>query len=208
MNGRAKVSGLAALLATPLLCALPGCAGHRNAWQFFQPPPAPTPLGSHVDEFNRLQEQNAEAAKFIVYQHEFKLNELVDGQNVGGFHLNEYGEDHVRKIAEQMRSGVMYPVVVERSQTTAWPDTQFHYPVHFDPELDLKRRAVVVQSLSVLGVPDADQRVVVAPSFVQGYESSQAARAYNNSMRYGSGGFGGGFGGGGFGGGFGGGGFF
>src|SRR4051812_37532444 len=101
----------------------------------FQPPPAPTPLGTHVDEINRLQEDNAEAAKFIIYQHEFDINELVDGQNVGGYRLNEYGEDHVRKIAEQLRHGVMYPVVVERNQMSARPDTRFHYPVHFDPEL-------------------------------------------------------------------------
>src|SRR5690606_12323962 len=81
----AKISRIAALLAAPLLCAMPGCAGHKNAWRFYQPPPAPTPLGTHVDQFNRIQEENAEAAKFIVYQHEFKLNELVDGQNVGGY---------------------------------------------------------------------------------------------------------------------------
>jgi hypothetical protein len=202
VNGRPKLSGIAALLAAPLLWALPGCAGARNAWMFYSPPPAPTPLGTHVDQANRIQEDNSEAAKFIVYQHEFKLNELVDGQNVGGFRLNEDGEDHVRKIAEQLRHGVMYPVVVERSRSTAWPDTRFEYPVHFDAELDLKRRAVVVQSLTMLGVPDADQRVVVAPAFPQGYTSGEAAAAYNNSLRGGLGGSGGGgFGGGGFGGG-------
>jgi hypothetical protein len=95
----------------------------------------------------------------------------------------------------------MYPVVVERSQTTARPDTRFHYPVHLDPELDLKRRAVVVEALVMLGIPDADQRVVVAPSFVQSYESGEAAAAYNSAIRggtvgsgYGFGGYGGSFG--------------
>lgn len=197
---------IAALLTAPVLSTLPGCASHRDAWMYFEPPSAPTPLGTYVDEFNQIQEENAEPAKFIVSQHEFEANELVNGRNVGGYRLNEYGEDHVRKIAEQLRNAVEYPVVVERSRTTALADTRFQYPVHFDPELDLKRRAVVVEALKVLGVQDADERVVVAPSFAQPQTSVEAAAAYSYSQ-YG-GGFGRGIGTGGIGGGYGGGGFF
>ncbi len=193
-------------VATALLSMSGGCFHRPSAGLFYQPPPTPAPLGTHVDNVFRMQEENAEAAKFIVYQHEFELNQFVQGKNVNGFRLNEYGEDHVKKIAEQLRRGVHFPVVIERNQTSAKPHSQFHYPVHFDPDLDMKRREVVVRSLVAMGIPDADQRVVVAPSFAQGYEDIESEMSYRRGIFGGF--FGGGFGGGGGGGGGFGGGFF
>lgn len=199
--------------ALTALAAAGGCANRQKIAAFYDPPAAPPMLGTEVDALNRAQEEEAEAAKFIIYQHEFALNDVVEGENVGGVRLNEYGEDHVKRIADEAKAGAPWPIVVERSQTSARPNTEFHYPVHFNPELDLRRREVVVRALTRLGVTDAEQRVVVAPSFAQGVTSEEAARAYYRGMSpfgggYGGGGFGGGFGGGGFGGFGGGGGFF
>lgn len=154
----------------------------------------PAPLGSEVDQLNMSQEVDAEAAKFIIYMHEFELNGTApDGRTVGGVRLNAYGEDHVKQIAAQIKRGVAFPVVVERSQTSAKPDTEYHYPVHFNEELDAKRRHVIVASLNVLGVPNAEEIVVVAPSFAEGYTAGEAARAYNRSL-YGTRGSYGGYG--------------
>jgi hypothetical protein len=187
--------GLTAGLAAALSAA-GGCAHRDKAAAYYEPPAPPPMLGAAVDELNRAQEENAEAAKFIIYQHEFQMNEVVDGRNVGGVRLNEYGEDHVKRIADALKQGVPWPVVVERSQTSARPDTEFHYPVHFNPELDLKRREVVVRALVRMGVADAEERVVVAPSFAHPITSEEAERAYyrGTSGRTGAG-FGGGFGG-------------
>ena len=178
------------------LSAAGGCAHGDKAAVYYEPPSPPPMLGAAVDELNHAQEENAEPAKFIIYQHEFQMNEVVDGRNVGGVRLNEYGEDHVKRIADALKQGAPWPVIVERSQTSARPDTEFQYPVHFNPELDLKRREGVVRALVRMGIADAEERVVVAPSFAQPITAEEAERAYyrGTSGRTGAG-FGGGFGG-------------
>jgi hypothetical protein len=154
-----------------------------------------------------MQEENAEASKFVIYQHEFELNKEKEGVMVEGIRLNEYGEDHVRRIAENVRNGAPYPVVVERSQTSARAGTKYNYPVHLNPDLDMKRREVVARALTRMGIADADTRVVVAPAFAQPLTGNEAQGAYATGISGwggGMGGMGGGFGGG-MGGGFGGG---
>jgi uncharacterized membrane protein YgcG len=122
--------------------------------------------------------------------------------------LNEAGEDHLMQIALMLRKGAPYPVVIERSNTSVKADTEFRYPVHYNPELDLARRDVVVLALKRLGIEDAEYRVVVADDFAAPLTDSEASNAYRRGIQgFNQGGFGGGFGGGGFGGGFGGGGF-
>jgi hypothetical protein len=106
--------------------------------------------------------------------------------------LNTAGEDHLKQVSERLLAGQDFPVVIERSMTTAREDTKYKYPVHPDPELDMKRREVVVRCLLALGVQDADSRVVVAPAFATGFKATEATRAYLNGM---SGGMGGGMGG-------------
>lgn len=164
------------------------------------------PLGARVDSFNIVQERNAEAAKFVIYSHEFELNDAE--RPFSGWKLNDYGEDHVRRIAVQLKRGCVFPVVVERSQTSIRPGTEFRYPVHFDDALDEQRRKAIVASLEGLGVTNAENAVMVAPSFTEGMTATEAAQAYQRGLSgYGYGGYGGmggGFGGGigGFGGGF------
>ena len=208
-------------------------------------PLEPGLLGTVVDEANRTQEENAEAAKFIVYMHEFEPNtpnhanllrakttipgdfEFQTENRIQGFRLNPDGQDHVRQIARHLIATQLRDngqnfvphrhVVIERSDTSKKWRTVHHFPVHYNDELDAARRNVVVNALSLLGVANADQIVVVAPAFPEGLNSDEASQAYSRGFNYrgtiggggfGGGGFGGGgFGGGGFGGGFGGGGF-
>ena len=93
--------------------------------------------------------------------------------------------------------------MVERSSMSARQNTEYQYPIHPNPALDLRRREIIVRSLTAMGIVDADNRVVVAPAFSQGYRAQEAEAAFQNGMN-GRGGFGGGMGGG-FGGGMGGG---
>lgn len=158
----------------------------------------PNPLGTEVDQTMMQQEINAEAAKFVVYMHEFELNKSDANGLIQGWRLNEDGEDHLKQIAQGIRNGANFPIVVERSRSSSKPDTQYEFPVHLNDELDGKRRMVVVAVLERMGVTDADQRVVVAPAFSQPYTGIEASRAYNRALNMG-GGFGGFGGGGGFG---------
>ena len=160
-----------------------GCGPHRNIH-------TEPPLGSISDDVWRTQEHNAEASDFVLYQHEFKLNEV---------RLNTAGEDHVKQIADRIANGDNFPVVIERSNTTARPDTEYKLPVHPNPELDMQRRTLIATALTRLGVSDADERVVVAPAFAAGFQSQEAISAYGQGFSLGGGG--GGFGGGGGGGG-------
>jgi len=191
----------------------------------------PSGLGSVVDEANRTQEENAEAAKFIVYMHEFEVNTPnqaklfqskagIDGKfkfdtddRIQGFRLNPAGQDHIRQIARHLISSQSQNldydyephryVVIERSDTSKRWDTVHRYPVHFNDKVDAARRQVVVNALSMLGVADADRVVVVAPAFPEGLNAGEASQAYGEGFNYGGGfqGGGGNFGGGGFGGG-------
>ncbi len=178
-----------AALVSCLTLLYSGCGYCQRARMFYQPPPPANPLGAHVDPLWKIQEANAEASDFVIYQHEFELN---------GTRLNTAGEDHVKEVAARLNAGQDMQVLVERSMTTAREDTEFKYPVHPNPELDMKRREVIVRSLAVMGVPDAEQRVVVAPSMAEGFKATEAQRSYSQALQ-GGGQFGRGYG---FGGGF------
>jgi len=183
------------LIGCSLVFSTVGCQGRRLAREIYEAPSSPTPLGTLSDDIWQNQEVNAEAADFIVHQHEFQQDSL---------RLNTGGEDHIKQIAARLRDYDDFPIVVERSMMTPREDTEFKYPVHPNVELDLNRRLVVVKSLVALGIDNADELVVVAPTFAPGIKGTEAERAYLQGL---SSGFGGGFGGGlggGFGGGFGG----
>jgi hypothetical protein len=196
-NGRRT----ATLIALGLAVTMSGCA-KRRAGSFYAQPAPPAPLGTISDPIWQTQEVNAEAAKFIVYDHEFKLN---------GVRLNLAGQDHVKQIAAELQRGAEFPVVVERSMTSEIEGTRYNkhkLPVNENPELDLKRREVIVRALTAMGIDDAEQRVVVAPDFSQGLTGGEAEQAYGRGISQNNlnGNYGGGFGGfGGGGGGFGGG---
>lgn len=180
------------------LLAFAGCSA-RNAQVS-----APTPLGAEVDNPMMQQEHNAEAAKFVVYMHEFELNRTDEQGREHGWRLNEDGEDHLKQIAMGIKHGIDFPVVVERSRSSVKAGTDYEFPVHYNEELDAKRRTIIVAVLERMGVADAEQRVVVAPAFSEGFTGTEASRAYNRGIN--GGGVGGGGGGAGGGGAFGGGG--
>ena len=132
---------------------------------------------------------------FVVYQHEFEKDTE---------YLNTDGEDHIKKIAARLGKGQDARVVIERTRLSTRPDTESQYPVHTNPDLDMRRREIVVRSLAAMGVADADQRVMVAPALAPGMKAYEAESAFHSTIgrQSGSSGFGGFFfGGGGFGGG-------
>ena len=176
-----------------------GC--HQTASMFYQPPTPAQMLGQSVDQFNEVQERNAEAAKFTIYVHEFDENFSEDGKSYGGVRLTEDGEDHVRQIASAIRGGAHFPVVIERGWTSTRGGTAWNYPVHLNAELDNRRREVVVRALAHMGIADAAQRVSVAPALVHPLSGVEGENAYRRSLNSGQnqqcGGLGGGGGGGG-----------
>lgn len=185
------------------IVALCGGCHHLHAVRaIYNPPPTPPTLGTISDSIWKLQENGAEGADFIIYQHEFESN---------GTRLNKGGEDHLQQIAVRLLSGQDFPVIIEQSSTSVKEGTEFEYPIHPNPELDLERREITVRLLTAMGVQDADKRTLVAPSYAMDYRAIEAIRAYQigytgQTLGYGGGffspfGFGGNFGGfGGFGG--------
>ncbi|MBI1309790.1 hypothetical protein GC176_00670 [bacterium] len=150
----------------------------------------PNPIGTTVDPVWQAQESNAEAADFIVHDHEWIGNSAT---------LNERGKDHVQQIAARANEQ-RFPIIVEESSRTIRPDTQYQYAVHNNDELDAHRRAMLVEALAILGVADAEERVVVGHDFTHGFWDLEGQRAlrYNfsnqgNQNRNNGGGVGGGF---------------
>jgi len=114
------------------------------------------PLGKVSEAWYYEMETNAEAVDFVIHDLDFV------GQTT---ELTSDGKDHVLEIAARMRAQP-FPVVVER------------FPNNADPELDLARRNLVAQVLTDFGNSDAQQRVIVAPSYTPGYTSRQAQATY------------------------------
>ncbi|QDT55405.1 hypothetical protein Pan44_34480 [Caulifigura coniformis] len=114
------------------------------------------PLGKVSEAWYYEMETNAEAVDFVIHDLDFV------GQTT---ELTSDGKDHVMEIAARMRAQP-FPVIVER------------FPNNADPELDVARRNLIAQILTDFGNPDAQQRVVVAPSYTPGYTSRQAQATY------------------------------
>lgn len=157
-------------------------------------PASPAPNGQMVQNILQAQEVNGEAIDFVIYEHEF----------VAGSHrLTSDGESHVRQIASRSQE-CPFPVVIEQSSLAINPNTEHKYPSHNDRDLDSQRRALVASALNVLGVVNADSRVVVGPAPAAAAYSHEAEITFGRGFsrrRNGSGGNGGGGGGGGNGGG-------
>ncbi len=148
-------------------------AGCRSGDHYYRPPPAP-PLGALSDPVWQDQEANAEPAELMVYQHEFEPNTEW---------LNLAGEDHLKEIAAGLQSVEDLFVIVERSMASPPPgDAEYPYPVYPNPELDMRRREIVVRCLAAMGIADADQRVVVAPAFAQGITGNEAEASYQRGL--------------------------
>jgi len=167
-----------------LIMTAPGCQTWKQAKLQYDPPKPQRTLGSINDTIWKSQEANAEASKYVVYEHEFKLNTPQ---------LNDGGENHLMMIAARLQRGQEAPVVVEQSTMGIDPASEYQYPVNPDPELDVRRRQVVVTALTRLGVKDAEDRVVISPAFAAGSKATEDERAYMRAFsqpyqQYGGGG--------------------
>ena len=190
-------------MSTAASSLLAGCHHYHESRAIYEPPPAVAPLGAISDNIWQSQEARAEASEFVIYQHEFEYEAPW---------LNYCGKSHVKQIAARLQYCPNLPVVIQPDMTKIDESTEFKYPVHPNPELDLKRREMIVLALQEMGVHDAEKRVVVAPAWAEGFTAVEAQQVYNaalnnnigNGFGGGFGGFGSSFGGGGFGGGFGG----
>jgi len=159
---------------TAALCLAGLLTGGCQSWKdYYVPPPPPAPLGAISDSVWQNQEATAEVSKFMVYEHEFKM---------GSERLNMGGEDHVKQIAARLQECQDSWVMVERSMSSAQPNTEYQYRVHPNPELDLRRREILVRSLTAMGVADAEQRVIVAPALTPGATANEAVAAYHKGL--------------------------
>ena len=115
------------------------------------------------------QQTNAEAADFIFFDHEFT------GQTA---QLAPGAKPHLEQVAMRLEH-VPFAIVIEQS------------PHNAQPELDAARRRTIVESLARMGLPNVEDRVVIAPAFAEGFTAIEGEQAYYQTL---GGGFGGGAG--------------
>jgi hypothetical protein len=116
----------------------------------------PQPAGIYSCQWQTAQKLRAEQDKFVVYQYEWFQ---------GGDHLGPEGRRHVEAIAQRLDS-VPFPVIVEKSD---------------DSKLNETRRQSVIATLSSLGAPDPERRVILGYSEAEGLEGTEAVRLGNRS---------------------------
>jgi hypothetical protein len=177
---RAMAAGLVVLggLAGPAVCqAGCGCGWGSGRWrELCQPTTCPAVTGTYTRQLFDQQAAKAEADDFVIYKNEWYM---------AGTGLGPFGSYHITEIVRRLGE-VPFPVVIQ--------------PQIGDPALDLARRDVIVRALARAGVPDADQRVIIAYPQAEGLLADiQAQRAYlfmmlpgtySFRLLYGGGGFG------------------
>lgn len=130
----------------------PCCLSHGRSMAI----PDTYPLGSVNRAHYHVMQTNAEAADFIIHRNEF-VEQSAE--------LTPFGKDHIVEIAARARSAP-FPVIVERSEHNS------------DPEIDEHRRNIVAQVLTDFGIPEADQRTIVAPAYGKGLNSREGEFDY------------------------------
>jgi hypothetical protein len=126
----------------------------------------PFPIGQVSDSFWETQQTNAEAADFIFYDHEFRFDTK---KHVDTAELAPGGKKHLEQVALRLEH-VPFPVVIEES------------PHNGRPTLDQERRQTIVEQLARLGIPNAQERVVVANAFPEGYTGIESESSYYNIL--------------------------
>ena len=166
--------------------ALSGCAwndfdqranGHRpghvgSGHKIYGSPPygpahdRPFPIGQVSDSFWETQQTNAEAADFIFYDHEFRGDTAELGPGA---------KRHLESVALRLEHSP-FPIVIEQS------------PHNARIALDNARRQTIVLHLNRMGITNADERVVVASAFAEGFTGIEAERSFYNGILGGGGG--------------------
>ncbi|MDO4550058.1 MAG: hypothetical protein Q4C96_02260 [Planctomycetia bacterium] len=146
-----------------------GCARHQRP--VMPPYDRPFPLGQVTDAHTDTQETNAEAAKFILYDHEFR--ETKEKNGVVTTMLTPDGKKHLMQIAIRL-SQVPFPVVVEESDDLAVNELRrtnvvrwlcaFHQLEENDPQREV-----------IMG------RVVIAPALENGLSAEEAVSGLMSS---------------------------
>lgn len=123
----------------------------------------PFPLGQVTDAHWETQQTNAEAADFILYDHEFIGNTAK---------LTPKGQKHLVQMAVRLEH-VPFPIVIEQS-----PDGKY-------PQLDAQRRQAVIQYLVAMGYEKEriENRVVIAPAFAEGLRAIEGEAAYYSTFQ-------------------------
>jgi hypothetical protein len=148
------------ILGSLALAAITGCHHSAKSGGSYAGPGAdrPFPVGQVTDSFWETQQTNAEAADFIFYDHEFRGNTAQ---------LSPGAKQHLEQVALRLEHAP-FPVVIEQSLHNA------------HPELDEARRQTIVEQLARIGVPSAEERVVVANAFPEGYTGIESENSYYN----------------------------
>lgn len=120
----------------------------------------PFPLGQVTDAHWETQQTNAEAADFILYDHEFVGDTAK---------LTPKGQKHLLQIAIRMEH-VPFPIVIEQS-----PDGRY-------PRRDAERRSAIIDYLTQLGLESFENRVIVAPAFAEGLHAVEGEAAYYSTF--------------------------
>jgi len=109
-----------------------------------------------TDAHWETQQTNAEAADFVIYDHEFvsDTSKLAPG-----------AKRHLESIALRVPH-VPFPVVIEQT------------PHNARIQLDRERRQAIVEALGRMGLSNIEHRVIIAPAFPEGFTSSEAESAY------------------------------
>ena len=174
MNARALLPAAGCLLLAAGCLLLSGCecctgwfggggcrgAGLTHEQRLGPPYDRPFPLGQVTDAHWETQQTNAEAAKFVLYDHEFVGDTAK---------LTPKGQKHLLQIAVRLEH-VPFPVVVEQS-----PEGRY-------PQLDVQRRREVIGYLGHLGLEDFENRVVIAPDFGEGLRAVEGEAAYYSTF--------------------------
>lgn len=144
-----------------------GGAGGRGAGvpheQRLGPPyDRPFPLGQVTDAHWETQQTNAEAADFILYDHEFVGNTAK---------LTPKGQKHLVQAAIRLEH-VPFPLVIEQS-----PDGRY-------PQVDSQRRQAVIHYLVQMGFEREriENRVIIAPAFAEGLRAVEGEAAYYSTF--------------------------
>jgi hypothetical protein len=109
----------------------------------------PAPLGAHLHAFQQIQVSKAEVDDFVIYLHEWYML---------GTDLGPYGRYHLNQIVKRL------------------PDVPFAVEIQpqSDSAINEERRQIVVSYLTSNGIPDADQRVIIAFPQAEGISGAEA----------------------------------